>query len=77
MREAHELTGASTREYNPELEVKIGDLEDDVKSIASDIAEIKGFIKGTLHGRFKDRDVWARFNQVVAKSKGYELPSKY
>ena len=27
------------------LEVKIGDLEDDVKSIASDIAEIKGFIK--------------------------------
>lgn len=27
------------------LEVKIGDLENDVKSIASDIAEIKGFIK--------------------------------
>jgi|TARA_B100000287_G_scaffold149015_1_gene140723 hypothetical protein len=25
MREAHELTGASTREYNPEIEVKIGD----------------------------------------------------
>lgn len=39
--------------------------------------EIKGFKKGTLHGRFKDRDVWARFNQIVAKSKGYELPSKY
>jgi len=39
--------------------------------------EIKGFKKGTMHAKFKERDVWGRFNQIVAKSKGYELPNKF
>lgn len=36
--------------------------------------QIKGFKKGTLHVKFKDREVWARFNQKVAEIKGYPLP---
>ena len=39
--------------------------------------EIKAFKKGTLHAKWKDREVWARFNQAVAKAKGYELPEKF
>lgn len=38
--------------------------------------EIKAFKKGTMHVKFKDKDVWHRFNKVVAKSKGFELPEK-
>jgi hypothetical protein len=34
----------------------------------------KGFKKGTVHFEFKSEDVWARFNQRVAKIKGYPLP---
>ena len=33
----------------------------------------KGFKKGTLHVEFKDEEVWAKFNQRVAKIKGYPL----
>ena len=33
--------------------------------------ECKGFKKGTMHFKFKDRNVWARFNQRIAKIKGY------
>lgn len=33
----------------------------------------KPFKKGTLHMEFKDADVWGRFNQRVAKIKGYPL----
>lgn len=36
--------------------------------------EIKGFKKGTMHFKFKDRNVWALFNQHVARIKGYPLP---
>lgn len=39
--------------------------------------EVKGFKKGTCHFRFKDQDVWAKFNQRIAKIKGYPLPEKY
>jgi predicted RNA methylase len=38
--------------------------------------EVKGFKKGTLHARFKDKNVWELFNRTVAKAKGYELPEK-
>lgn len=33
----------------------------------------KAFKKGTLHMEFKDEEVWAKFNQRVAKIKGYPL----
>lgn len=35
--------------------------------------EFKGFKKGTVHFRFKDQDIWARFNQNIARIKGYPL----
>ena len=37
---------------------------------------IKGFKKGTMHFEFKDEDVWMRFNQAVAKHRGWVLPKK-
>lgn len=33
----------------------------------------KGFKKGTMHFEFKSEDIWARFNQRVARLKGYPL----
>lgn len=36
--------------------------------------EIKGYKKGTMHFKFKNRDHWAIFNQNVARIKGYPLP---
>jgi len=36
--------------------------------------EVKGFKKGTMHFKFKDRKVWELFNRKVAEAKGYELP---
>jgi hypothetical protein len=38
--------------------------------------QIKLFKKGTLHAKFKDRDVWAMFNRAVAEAKGWQLPEK-
>lgn len=35
--------------------------------------EVKGFKKGTLHFKFKSRDVWALYNQHIARLKGYPL----
>lgn len=35
--------------------------------------QIKGFKKGTMHFKFKDLDVWAKFNQHVSRLKGYPL----
>lgn len=35
---------------------------------------VKGFKKGTGHFKFKDRDVWAGFNQHIARIKGFPLP---
>lgn len=37
---------------------------------------IKGFKKGTMHFEFLDEDVWIRFNQQVAKQRGWVLPKK-
>ena len=37
---------------------------------------IKGFKKGTMHFEFKDDEVWMRFNQAVAKHRGWVLPKK-
>lgn len=33
----------------------------------------RGYKKGTLHVEFKDEDVWAKFNQNIARIKGYPL----
>jgi predicted RNA methylase len=35
--------------------------------------EFKGFKKGTVHVKFQDKDVWARFNQNIARIMGYPL----
>ncbi len=37
---------------------------------------IKGFKKGTMHFEFIDEDVWYKFNQAVAKQRGWSLPQK-
>lgn len=39
--------------------------------------EIKGFKKGTAHIRFKSRDMWASFNQAIARIKGFPLPDMH
>jgi hypothetical protein len=39
--------------------------------------EIKGFKKGTLHCKFKDKNVWELFNRKVAEIKGFELPERF
>jgi hypothetical protein len=36
--------------------------------------EIKCYKKGTVHCKFIDTDLWATFNQHVARIKGYPLP---
>lgn len=36
--------------------------------------EIKGFKKGTLHVKFKNRDHWAAINRKVSEIHGYPLP---
>jgi len=38
--------------------------------------EIKGFYKGTMHMKFKDRGVWERLNRAYAQAKGFDLPEK-
>lgn len=35
--------------------------------------KVRGYKKGTLHIEFKSEELWARFNQRVAKLKGYPL----
>lgn len=35
--------------------------------------EIKGYKKGTMHFKFQNKDIWAKFNQHVARLKGYPL----
>lgn len=37
---------------------------------------IKGFKKGTMHFEFLDKNVWIKFNQAVAKQRGWVLPKK-
>lgn len=36
----------------------------------------KCFKKGTIHFEFKDEEVWYKFNQEVAKGRGWALPKK-
>lgn len=36
----------------------------------------KGFKKGTMHFEFLDENVWIKFNQEVARQRGWELPKK-
>jgi predicted RNA methylase len=35
--------------------------------------EFKAFKKGTGHFKFQDKDIWAKFNQNIARIKGYPL----
>lgn len=35
--------------------------------------KVKGFKKGTIHFEFLDKELWGKFNQRVAKIKGYPL----
>lgn len=35
--------------------------------------EVKGFKKGSMHFKFKDQSVWAKFNQHISRIKGYPL----
>lgn len=37
---------------------------------------VKAFKKGTMHFVFKDENVWLKFNQEVAKQRGWILPKK-
>lgn len=37
---------------------------------------IKAFKKGTMHFEFLDKNVWIKFNQAVAKQRGWVLPKK-
>ena len=37
---------------------------------------VKAFKKGTMHFEFLDESVWAKFNQAVAKQRGWVLPKK-
>ena len=37
---------------------------------------IKCFKKGTMHFEFVDESVWMKFNQSVAKKRGWVLPKK-
>lgn len=38
--------------------------------------EIKAFKKGTVHCKFKDESVWAKFNRRIGELKGFPLPEK-
>lgn len=37
---------------------------------------VKAFKKGTMHFEFLDEAVWAKFNQAIAKQRGWVLPKK-
>ena len=39
--------------------------------------EFKAFKKGTGHFKFKDDNVWALFNQNIARIKGFPLPESF
>ncbi len=39
--------------------------------------EIKGFLKGTLHMKFKDEKTWEIINRAYGKIKGFALPEKF
>lgn len=43
------------------------------KWFETDFFRIRCYKKGTMHFEFKDESVWSRFNQAVAKIKGYPL----
>lgn len=40
------------------------------------VFRIKCFKKGTMHFEFVDESVWMKFNQSVAKKRGWVLPKK-
>ncbi|MXV39359.1 DUF4942 domain-containing protein [Flavobacteriaceae bacterium Ap0902] len=42
----------------------------------SEFFEYKGFKKGTMHLKFKEKEVWAKVNKAYAEAKGAVLPEK-
>jgi hypothetical protein len=38
----------------------------------TDFFIVRGYMKGTMHIKFKDEAVWAKFNQRVAEIKGWK-----
>lgn len=59
------------------------ELSEPVKALLSKCEEIvpgffdfKGFKKGTMHLKFKDKKVWEMLNRRYAKIKGQVLPEK-
>lgn len=42
-----------------------------------DFFKIKAFKKGTMHFEFQDEDTWYKFNQAVARVKGWQLPKQH
>lgn len=45
-------------------------------TVESTYFELRGFLKGTLHLKFKDEELWQRFNIAAAKGRGW-LPYDY
>ena len=39
--------------------------------------QLKWFKKGTIHLKFKDEDVWRRFNKKICEIRGFELPTNF
>lgn len=46
------------------------------KWFETEFFRIRCYKKGTMHFEFKSEDLWAKFNQHVARIKGYPLPEK-
>lgn len=49
---------------------------DGTTEVVTGFFRIRGYKKGTMHFEFLDDDVWAKFNQAVAKIKGWQLPKQ-
>jgi hypothetical protein len=45
--------------------------KENFKAGESEFFELKWFLKGTLHLKFKEKDLWARFNQIAVDGKNW------
>lgn len=62
------------KELRPHFEVEVREIDVDYGQWYDwNFFKIKCFKKGSIHFEFKEKDVWARFNQRVSKIKGYPL----
>jgi len=60
--------------FSYSVRVKHGDTMEWGKWFDWGFFEVKIFKKGTGHFKFKDKEVWAKFNQQIARIKGFPLP---